>query len=386
MRWCAGLVFGIGAIASPWLLTYVDPAAIEAFRAQQFTLFRQPWNVRGLTMPDRITDVTAIAWVALVGLACVGVPPGLRYARTKLTSRRAETVVLASTIVIVAVLVAWPWFVSRNRDMIWFGLGGTVVVASVLTRLRRPTSVLMFGAALVGAALLLCADLFRGSDAWWACGWKYGTIHWPWMIMGTTSNLPGILRERYGWQSPETPVELFNIPASVLFGYPKAVVTLTIKNVLMTTYVVTLVLSAIGIGLHARRRDRRVLVAFAAPWLMFFCFPTQIHERYLLYAAGVASVAIGAGAGPMLLGVLLTAITWVMTMHVMLNHGDRSEFGRMLSEQFPRLLTPDAGNTLHRFIVGTFPDIGWAVLLTAGIYLYLSLAPSRARDTTKPTA
>jgi hypothetical protein len=178
-------------------------------------------------------------------------------------------------------------------------------------------------------------------------------------------------------------VTIWQIPANFLFGYPKIATEFTIEQVLKAIYVITLLLTAVGVGLQARRRDPRILIALTAPWLMFFCFPVQIHERYLLYAAGVGAITIGAGVGPALLVVLMSVVTWMMTLHVMLNAGGgygpygRIRFGQRMAEWLPSLFTNQSGDALHRLIIGTFPDIGWAILLCAGIFLYLSLTPSK---------
>ena len=47
-------------------------------------------------------------------------------------------------------------------------------------------------AAGMGASLLLCMIAFHGSRAWADCSWGFGTYHWEWMVMGQTSNLPGL--------------------------------------------------------------------------------------------------------------------------------------------------------------------------------------------------
>ncbi|HEV7301832.1 MAG TPA: hypothetical protein VGN72_21025 [Tepidisphaeraceae bacterium] len=472
-KWAAGLVFGIGLLASPWLVTYVPADALAAMRAEQAT-YREPWVVSDLKLPDRLVDVPAIAWVIGIAIAATVLPllmarlrrgrsdglidgpdgpdgpddaadvpnrfrsppTALRLAAARFEDSGVWRYVALAVVAVIAVLsfaliraggaspavwfwhamfgvacitslavavaisphaamwpvraggalvavgvVVWPWLRGDHGAAWTDGLLLATLFAVVLLIIRL-RNVGILAAAGVGASLLLCSTLFNGSDAWWICGWKYGTFHWPWMIMGLTSNLPGLLAERFNWPKQDTTTVVFQLPAELLLGYPKFAIDVTIKQFLAALYAVTLLLSAIGVGLQARRRDPRILIAFTAPWLMFFCFPVQIHERYLLYAAGVGAITIGAGVGPALLTVLLSIFTWIMTMHVMLGGGRGrgvNEFGRLLAETYPSLFSPTAGRTLHSFIRGTHPDIAWAILLIAGIFLYLSLMPSRPR-------
>jgi hypothetical protein len=412
LKWAAGLLFGIGVLASVWLVTYVPADALAAMRATQESMNR-PWITSRLTLPDRVVDVPAITWVASLLLIAIAAPfilarwaparmqalpvaeataaanvpvrhrsrpTRLRQAQAMFADRRSLVPALVLGI-ITLLLALWPWLLERNREQWRTGLLFATAVAVVVVMVR-PRHGWMAGAGIAGASLLLCSTLFHGSDAWWICGWKYGTFHWPWMYMGTTSNLPGLLVNRFGWEHKDTTVQVFQLPADVLLGYPQFAIDVTIKQLLAAIYTVLLAVCGIGIGLQARRRDPRILVALTAPWLMFFCFPVQIHERYLLYAAGIAAITAGAGVGPALLGVMLSAFTWIMTMHVMIGsqgHRGTSAFGERLADAFPALFDSSIGPTLQRFIVNTHPDIAWAILLCAAIYLYLALAPSRGR-------
>jgi hypothetical protein len=113
---------------------------------------------------------------------------------------------------------------------------------------------------------------------------------------------------------------------------------------------------------------------------LFFTFPVQIHERYLLYAAGCSAICIGQSVGMMLLGVVLTGITLAMTLDVMMvNCGNLSAFGQNLAQSFPLLFSPQSGQTLLKYVDGSYPDIGWAVLVIAAVFFYLSWLPSRKR-------
>jgi len=142
---------------------------------------------------------------------------------------------------------------------------------------------------------------------------------------------------------------------------------------------VMLVLSGIAIGLQARRNDRRMLVALVTPWIMFFLFPVQIQERYLLYASGAAACCIGDSVGMALLGFSLTLFSAIMHVIRLLDWhtADLTGFGQNLSTAFPRIFSPQSGQTMLQYTQAMHPDMGWGILLLGMIFLYLSLTPSR---------
>jgi hypothetical protein len=136
-------------------------------------------------------------------------------------------------------------------------------------------------------------------------------------------------------------------------------------------------------AVHYRRNDPKFLVAITAAWVMFFTLLPQIHERYLLYAAGVGCALSAVGGGFVLLDLFLTAMTVIMPLHVMLRTGGQAA-------AFGKLVSPTFGRALLMNINRTHPDAAWAVLLCAGIFLYHALAPSRRvrpkRDDSGPIA
>ena len=85
---------------------------------------------------------------------------------------------------------------------------------------------------------------------------------------------------------------------------------ITIRHILhgLVPEFVAAAVSAIGAGIQDRRKSPRFLVAITGPWLMFFAFMPQIHERYLIFAASIGCVLIAAGAGFMLAAVFLEVI------------------------------------------------------------------------------
>jgi hypothetical protein len=265
-------------------------------------------------------------------------------------------------------------------------LAGAALAASALLLRRRAVPYLL--AAIAAGGLFSCIPLFQGSTAWWDCGFHYGSIHWPYLVTGPASNIPAIFELRFGWAEQADQIA-FTLPA-IGTHWPSFVTTqqwwpafsldVTAKMLFDTIYGVMLLLSGIAIGLQARRNDRRILVALVTPWLMFFLFPVQIQERYLLYGAGAATCCIGDSVGMALLGFLLTLCSAIMHMIRLLdwNTADLATFGQNLNKAFPHLFSPDSGQTMLQYLQAMHPDLGWGVLVMGMIFLYLSFLPSRS--------
>jgi hypothetical protein len=198
--------------------------------------------------------------------------------------------------------------------------------------------------------------------------------------MGLTDNLPAILQHDFNWPMKDLQIVAITIPANLFLHCPQAAIEVSMRTFLLTLFWITFLLCNVGLGMHARRRNPRVLIALSAPWLMFFCFLPQIHERYLLFAAAISCICAGVSTGMTLLGVLLSLVTFIMTLNVMLadaaNRGGLRPLGKILSTQFPRLFGSNAGRKLLDALNGTHPDLGYAVLLCGMVFLYFSVAPS----------
>lgn len=206
------------------------------------------------------------------------------------------------------------------------------------------------------------------------------------MATGPTSNVPAYFQLRFGWDQQVNQIA-FTLPA--IHGHWPGFITshswwpafdldVTAKMLFDTIYGILLLVSGIAIGLQARRNDRRMLVALVTPWLMFFLFPVQIQERYLLYASGTAACCIGNSVGTALLGLLITLLSAIMHLIRMLDwhSADLDGFGQNLSRAFPHLFSPDCGQTMLQYLQAMHPDMAWAVLVIGLVFLYLSLTPS----------
>jgi hypothetical protein len=266
----------------------------------------------------------------------------------------------------------------------WGFLASLALAAAVLFLPRRALPFTL--AAIAAISLLSCIWLFHGSTAWWDCSIYYGSIHWPYMVTGPASNIPATFHLRFNW--PESVNEIaFTLPAfgahwPAIFArnewWPAADWDVTTKILFDTIYGISLTLSGIAIGLQARRNDRRMLVALVTPWIMFFLFPVQIQERYLLYASGAAACCIGNSVGTALLGLMITALSAIMHMIRLLDWhtADLDTFGQNLATVFPHIFSPQAGQTMLQYLQAMHPDMAWAVLVIGLAFLYLSFTRS----------
>jgi hypothetical protein len=282
--------------------------------------------------------------------------------------------------------VYWPWLLRQNRSSWYLGILAGIALATTALLLRRRDLPYLL-AAVVAGGLFSCIALFHGGTGWWDCGIHYGSIHWPYLETGPTSNIPAIFQHRFGWDRDVEQIA-FTVPAihghwpsfmAAKFWWPAGELDVTAKMLFDTIYGAMLLLSGIAIGLQARRNDRRMLVALVTPWIMFFLFPVQIQERYLLFGAGAAACCIGESIGMALLGLLLTIFSFIMQLTCMLTfHGaDRDAFGQNLADAFPRIFTPTSGETMLQYLSAMHPDMGWGILVVGLIFLYVSLTPSR---------
>jgi hypothetical protein len=266
----------------------------------------------------------------------------------------------------------------RHAAVVVTGIPSVLLIAYMLLRWKLPKlhldrlsriSALTIWFGLSGALAFSSMWLFDTCYAWFDASYAFGTDHWQYMVMGKTSNIPGIMTERYGW-------DLFRGPLSVLFtayGWE-----ITLKTFLFGIFLLLLGISAIGIAMHDRRNSTRFLIAIVTPWLLFFTIPCQIHERYLLFAACAACVCVGHSVGMTLLGVFCTILTGMMTLHVMFMRGNLRWSDQLLNETAPWLFAADGFVLrLNKFIVGTFPDIGWAVIVVTCVFVWMTITPLR---------
>lgn len=250
---------------------------------------------------------------------------------------------LASVIVVLG-LVAGAWALARRRA--WSRLS------------VRALGWLMAG-GFVGAAWL-CVPLFGGSLGWFRIGFVYGAEKFPGLEVGGASSLAGILQHSYRWRH--------NNP---VFTFPGTGTVVTIEQVLIAAFAVMLLASVLAMHRLERRRDRRFLLAVAAPWIAYFAVAPRMHERYLLWGALLACSAAVVRPGPTLLAIFFSLCSAVMSLYQMLNRSNARHF---LTDT-----SPTFGQSLQRLVHGTFPGLGWGILLATLVWMYLVLVPRDLR-------
>jgi hypothetical protein len=319
LRWAIGFLLAGAAVISPWMLTYV---------------------ANGL----RVIDQRALAWVIGVALS---IPALVMLWRCKPLPSLAADIPppLPGSL-------PWkPWARWTFLGAVpWYWLpvpcaAGALVL--LLTRLPRCSWPLTWAAA-VAAALLLCGLIFHGSFNCLTIGLFYGAHHYPIMTMGVPDNLAAILNKRYAWHAVD-----------IALTWP---LEINMRQFLCGLYVLAFIPCVIGMALHYRRNDARFLVAATAPWVMLFTFLPQIHERYLLWAAGIGCTFTAVSVAMTFLDLFFTALTCMMTLWGLLYAGDRASFATDISPEF--------ADKLFNAISPTHPDSAWAMLLCAAIFLY----------------
>lgn len=243
-------------------------------------------------------------------------------------------------------LIAVPWTLTSHGD-IAFASSGAILAAFILIYRRgwkRPLAQFLAALVLV-APVWLTPKILNGDLSWLVLPYEYGPIKHPEMGAYGTSNLATLLHEQWGWEAEET-VEL-----PLPFGHT---LEPTMRQLLTGIYAICLMACGVAAGLHWRRRDPRFLLACYAPWVLFFALLPYLNQRYLLWASGFFPLLIPLGVGMTLLGAIVTLSGCVMLLDIMCNFNGSN---------------PDLRTMLH----GTYPGLGFVILLIAAVFLYNSL-------------
>jgi hypothetical protein len=269
-------------------------------------------------------------------------------------------------------LIVSPWIVPMRPIPIGFIAVLTMIGPAFWLIFRRSeTSRLRFPArwlswmvpAMLAVALWSSAWVFEGSFNWFRVAFAYGAEKYGALEVGGASSLASILQNRFGWH---TDMHAWTVP---WVG-----IDLTIDALMIAMYGVLLVVSCLAIRLSEIRKDKAFLLAMAAPWIVYFCVFPKMHERYLLWGAIAACAAASVGLGPALLAVFFSLCQTNMSLYQLLASGN--------SHQFLYEYSPTLGRSLRFFARGSYPGLAWAILLAAGIWLYLSFSRSRAAGKT----
>jgi hypothetical protein len=267
---------------------------------------------------------------------------------------------IAGFICVIVALVAWPWFSAASRTHWTWALALATVIAAAPIFIRR-REIAFFAAMILTAGVGLAALRYEGSFAWWHMGFGYGTERYSENIaMGPVNNLPVVLGRLYGWKNEDW-VDLSWIHEHVNLSWLGIENDWSFRQLLRYTFAAMLVMCAMALAWHHSRRRTAGLVAIAAPWVIMFALLPQMHERYLLYGAGITSIVVGHSIGLGLLHILVSLCATGMMFHSMLSH-DRNYWPEML-----------------RTLQGMHPGVGWAVFLMAMVFFFCAIWPGRKR-------
>ena len=109
-----------------------------------------------------------------------------------------------------------------------------------------------------------------------------------------------------------------------------------------------------------------VLTALAACWLLFVTFPSQIHERYILYPAMVSIPLITLGLGWGIVHIAIAMIAVLPVLQGMLSGGNRAQW--LAAE-----MGAGFGAKAFQNIAATHPGIGWALITIALVCLWKAM-------------
>ena len=213
---------------------------------------------------------------------------------------------LAAGLVATAALVVTPWLIVTPSA--WIMLAITFGVAYVTFHALSVRHAWTWIAGVSGTAVLVIGKFFGGSFSWLQIGFLYGTEHYPYLFISSCYNLP-LLLNNCGWTLKDS---LWSPELGSLN------ITVTLQWALRLIYLAGLALCALGAARHARKRDPRVLIAIATPWLLMFALLGQMHERYLMWGAVVSAVALGVSVRLSLIHFVISILSAAMITHVML--------------------------------------------------------------------
>lgn len=247
-------------------------------------------------------------------------------------------------------LVVSPWLLRTPFAWALVGLIALAVVTFFFWKKSRNTW--RWTAGLTAIAAFCVGGWGSGSFAWLQVGFLYGSEHYPYLFISSCYNLPSLMAHlNWSLKVPYWTQQLG--PVTLAFTW---------QWTLRLLYLATLVLCSLGAARHDRRRDPRLLIALATPWLLMFALLGQMHERYLLWGAVLSAVALGVSLPLSLLHFVFSAMSAAMITDVLL-------LDKKLSS------TLRAIHLLER----VRPLASWLLLVGVGIYFWEVLSRSRPR-------
>jgi hypothetical protein len=213
-------------------------------------------------------------------------------------------------------IVVSPWILKGASS--WAMVAGTALIATVLCARAGGPRYWTWAPGLTAAVAFAVGNFNHGSFAWLKIGYLYGSERYPYLFISSCYNLPSLLSN---WN-----LSLKQAFWSVHLGSFQ--VTFTPQWTLRVLYLVTLLLCSLGAARHARRRDPRLLIAIATPWLLMFALLGQMHERYLLWGAVLSAVALGVSVRLSALHFVFSGMSAIMITQVLMMD---KKFGPTLS-------------------------------------------------------
>jgi hypothetical protein len=325
LRLGVGIVLAMGLVASPWLVS--SPISLH-------------WTI----------------WVA-GALGCL-IP--LFFLR-KWTATDLYT--QAGLLLVALCMVLWPWVPKGRPD--YFGYAFLAVIGFAIAARFLPWRwAFSWTAAAIAGAIFACVPLFNTSMAWYTIGIKFPTQHWQVLYWCKAMNLGAILQEDFHWKFADT----IDLTDYLPFLHSVDPITASVgdmiipmRYLMITAYLIALVICGIAMAIQYRRRDRMFFFAMVAPWFLMFALLPQMQNRYSLWAAVFAAATASFSLDGLMLFVLLNALNGINTAVDMLRWAKDSD----TSQKWLPLIGP------------MFPDLAWASMLLAGIYLYLALCRDR---------
>lgn len=213
-------------------------------------------------------------------------------------------------------IVVSPWILKGAAS--WAMVAGTALIATVLCARAGGSRYWTWAPGLTAAVAFAVGNLNHGSFAWLKIGYLYGSERYPYLFISSCYNLPSLLSN---WN-----FSLKQAFWSLHLGSFQ--VAFTPQWTLRILYLVTLLLCSLGAARHARRRDPRLLIAIATPWLLMFALLGQMHERYLLWGAVLSAVALGVSVRLSALHFVFSGMSAIMITQVLMMD---KKFGPTLS-------------------------------------------------------
>jgi hypothetical protein len=233
-------------------------------------------------------------------------------------------------------------------------------------------------AAILAASIWISALMVYGDWTWKTVGFEYGTRKFTRMALGIGSNgnLAQYLETRFGWDVHD-PVHTFYPPdvAHALhllkhgekadtgfmhdWGLDGTPVTLDIRQFLMFTYGLTVLLAGIGGAIQYRRNDPRFLVMLATVWVLMANILCQMAGRYQMWGAAVSSLLIAISPGLTLLHIVFSLLAAGMIGAQLIGYD------------------PSRSPLIHDMMTRFGPDDGLIMLTIGLVYLYVAIAPGR---------